>query len=164
MEVNKITLNNFSESLAFGKEGEHRVAIELFNRGFYVMPLYQFSDALAPAIYALSQSYTAPDLIACKDGKVYFVEVKRERQWVRGFNGTETGVTAKLYDGYKRLSDDTGVPLFVVFLQDVQEPTGVYMTEIHNEHTRSWNGRGLSMGYLTHPIVYFTSESLKRLC
>ena len=78
------------------------------------------------------------------------------------YNGVETGLNQKHYLQYKALTDKTGLPVFVVFVQQSQEPTGMYFTEIHNEHTRSWNGCGGS-GYVTPPMIFFTSESLTRI-
>ena len=34
---------NFKESLAFGEEGEEKIAELLINKGFSVLPLYQFT-------------------------------------------------------------------------------------------------------------------------
>lgn len=152
---------NFNEMLAFGQEGEHIVAQALMSNGIYVMPLYQFSDSLAPAIFNTDEKLTCPDLICFEDGKCFFVEVKRKQTWVR-YTGVETGLNLQLYEHYKTLADKTGLPCYVVFLHEKQEPCGTYFTEIHNEHSRSWNGYG-GNGYVTRPEIFFTSESLRRI-
>jgi hypothetical protein len=152
---------NFDEQLAIGQDGEREVAMELLKHGIYTMPLYQFTASMAPVILAMNSKIVCPDLVGFKNGKTFFVESKLKHQWVR-YGGVETGINQRHYSQYKALADKTGIPVFIVFVQKAEDPTGMYFTEIHNENTRSWNGYGGS-GYVNPPMVFFTSESLKRI-
>ena len=45
MEQNK---DNFKNKLFFGQEGEKDIGLKLIEKGFYILPLYQFQDEIAP--------------------------------------------------------------------------------------------------------------------
>lgn len=154
--------DDFQTKLAYGQDGEREIAYKMMQGGFYVLPLYQFTASVAPIIETIKEKHLiSPDLICFKDGKVCFVESKRKNQWVTFTGENETGINLRHYNEYKTLSDETGIPLFLTFLQESKEPTGIYFTEIHNEHTRSWNGYG---NYSSQtPMVFFTSESLTKI-
>ena len=153
--------------LAFGQEGEHIVASLLIASGSYtILPLYQFlSCSFAPQIYTASGSLTSPDLVAMKSGKVMFVECKRKRRWIRWNERVETGLNRKHFQAYLELSQVTGIPLFLFFIHEEQEPTGIYAISLCKTGSmREWNGRNDYTGaYVTKPEVFFASESLTKL-
>jgi hypothetical protein len=161
-------MNNreFIQKLEWGKEGEHIVANKFMEMSCSVMCLYQFEETIAPKIYSLKTKNNCPDLIVFKNGNVVFVDVKRKSEWK--YKPTlSTGIDEDKYNDYKELSNRTGTPFFLVFIQEqnkLNQPTGIYYCNINNEHTRSVGGYYGYNNKLITPMVNFTSESLKRLC
>jgi len=153
---------DFNKQLQYGQDGEREIAARLISNGFAVMPLYQFSASFAPTIYSNNGNYTCPDLMCFSASYQMFVDSKKKRQWVTYSGGKETGINKNHYEAYKKLSDTTGIDMYLVFIHDENEPMGIYITEIHNEHTRSWDGY-YNGNYRCKPMVFFTSESLRRI-
>ena len=131
------TPKSFEEYLVFGEEGEHLVASYLMSKGVTVAPLYQYQrHNTAPFLLSIdsgiSKKHILPDLSCYKDGKAFFVEVKRKNQWwvnhLGGFN--ETGVDARLWEHYKDIALDTKCDVFLFFLHETAEPLGLYYGEI----------------------------------
>ena len=120
----------FQDDLAFGKDGEERVAAKLVQLGFIVSPLYQYEDhKRAPVLFyqlrGAAQTLTHPDLAVF--GKTCcFAEVKRKQRWV-DFDrerGLETGCDLKLWHQYRLVRRVTGLPVWLFFIHERQEPTG----------------------------------------
>lgn len=130
---------NFKESLAFGEEGEEKIAELLINKGFSVLPLYQFTAEFAPKILSEKNNFISPDLTVFKSGKVIFVEVKSKTRWVK-FNGVrETGCNYRNYKHYKTLAETLKIELYLVFNYTEDKPEGVYYINI-NKIGRYWDG------------------------
>ena len=160
-------LVNFDESLKWGQESEREVASKLLNNGVVALPLYQFTSSMAPILLAVEEmkqkNYICPDLICFNNSAVYFAEVKRKTNWVNFTGKNETGIDMRSYEQYKALSDKTGVPFYIVFVHEGNNgPSGIFITNIKNEHTRSWDGRDIMGNYRGKPEIFFVSESLKK--
>ena len=155
---------SFKEALQYGQEGEHIVAALCLSQSFSVMTLYQFTASTAPLILCNTSSFTSPDLMLWKQGKSWFAEVKRKNQWVRFDGNVETGLNYRHYLEYKSLSDKTGIPCILFFIQENEQPTGIYIVDIHNTNTRYWKGMNNDWGIVKQPpMLFFTSESLTRI-
>ena len=153
---------SFNEALEYGKEGEEIIASIFLSQSFSVMPLYQFEASSAPLIYYGTSSFISPDLMLWKNGTSYYVEVKRKSEW-KYIPTNSTGIDKRLYEKYKALSDATGIKLFLFFIQEKMKPTGIYWCEIHNEHTRSFNGYTGYNNKFVPPMITFISESLTKI-
>tara|TARA_R100001443_G_scaffold4451_1_gene13008 strand:- start:271 stop:756 length:486 start_codon:yes stop_codon:yes gene_type:complete len=130
---------NFKEKLAFGQQGEKLIAEKLIKKGFNVMPLYQFSDDLAPQIISKKQNYISPDLICFKNGKSIFIEVKSKKKWVN-YNGIiETGCNYKHYKHYKELAIKTNLDVFIFFNHVKGNYQGIYYVNVLTTG-RYWDG------------------------
>jgi len=177
----------FSEALAFGKDGEHRIAQALLRRGNTVVPLYQYlnHDAAPVALLPNEQNgvraVILPDLTVWSiNGTVRFVEVKRKQRWVSFMPHLETGFNAHLFDEYLTLQRRTKTPIHVFFLHEVQPPTGVFVGNLEEmaQRVRIWNGKAQALQiieqdhelrvtevtrHVTKALALFPFDTLKRL-
>jgi hypothetical protein len=169
---------SFAEHLAFGEEGENLIAQVLINRGVIVSPLYQYEGhSKPPAVYCAEGTLTHPDLTCWSKGKNFFAEIKRKNRWVepwarghlpgggeRDGRGLETGFNTRLYENYRKVSEQTGAPLWVFFIHERQEPCGVFIARLADlaRHARFWDGRSPKGKYVSKPEVLFPQYTLRR--
>lgn len=159
---------SFKNELKFGQEGEHEVASILLGKGISVLPLYQFENTIhAPCILTEFENIICPDLICFKNA-CFMVEVKTKRQWVE-YNGVkETGFNEKHYNHYKKITQATGMKVYVFFNHKQNglngyksEPLGIFYTELEN-YTRFWDG--IVNGKKVHQATYFYNiDILKKI-
>lgn len=159
-----MSARTFDESLAFGAEGEDRVARWLIRRGVVVLPLYQFeSHASAPMLFEAQGAMTCPDL-ACFGGRAFFAEVKRKGRWIRWGNRMETGCNLRLWRDYCRVADRAGVSVFLFFLHDSGERQGLYFasTATLMPFLREWDGRHhQNRARISPPLALFPIQALR---
>jgi len=155
-------LKSFEDYLEFGKEGEHYVANWLIGRGNVVAPLYQYNNHNKAPVILWDESgrriqCVLPDLQCYKHSKAWFAEVKRKNQWWQG-EYFETGVDIRLWKHYQKVRQQTGCDVWIFFLHENMEPTGLFAGEVmalHSQGPRIWeNGT---------PLVFFRREWLKRV-
>lgn len=157
------TRKSFSEMLAFGQEGEHKIAEMLISKGYTLLSLYQFEGTQhAPYFLNSSGMVVSPDLVCAKKGRVFFVEVKTKTRWSQNASREiETGIDFRLYNHYLRLYNETNVDLWLVFNHEASEPTGVYAVHINTLYNRYWDGKHFKTGaYITTPKVFWLYSSL----
>jgi hypothetical protein len=156
--------SNFSQSLAFGSEGEHIIGGLLMSQSFYVLPHYQFANTdVVPKFLSISGSLSSPDMFVVKGGQLNYVECKVKRRWVRWDGKLETGIDRDDYNSYLTSSRDTGVPCRVFFIHIKQEPKGIFMVNVDNPNTRSWTGYSPDNSKIQKPMVFWPVEELKQL-
>jgi hypothetical protein len=169
---------SFAEHLAFGEEGENLIAQALIRRGAIVSPLYQYEGhSKPPAVYCAEGTLTHPDLTCWSKGKNFFAEIKRKQRWVhpwaRGHlpgggeqdgRGLETGFNARLYENYRKVSAQTGAPLWVFFIHEKEEPCGVFIARLADlePHARLWDGRRRGGERISKPEALFPHRALRR--
>lgn len=158
----------FDEALAFGVDGEHRVSEMLQRRGVKVLPLYQFENHdRAPMLLfrddGLSVERVLPDLTCWKGERVFFAEIKRKQRWVRHVRPLETGLNLRLWEEYTVVQQETGCPVWLFFLHEVEPPLGLFAGSLDrlSPHGRWWDGRNESTGeYVRPPMVLFPHSAL----
>lgn len=164
---------DFSASLAFGQEGEHLIAEALLRRGCAVSPLYQFQTHDAAPVMLWRQNgelakCILPDLTVWSSTReVLFVEVKRKTRWVTYEAHKETGFNQRHFDHYLELRQRLGTPIWVFFLHEQREPTGVYVGEISalEKSIRRWDGMIVGTPYRASvPLALFPIHTLRRWC
>lgn len=155
---------SFEEKLAFGKEGEHEVGEYFMNRGYSLLPLYQFEDKLAPKIYTNSGVIISPDIFVSGRHKAFWVEVKTKKRWIK-FKGTlETGLNNRHYDEYIKIRQNTGLPLYVVFNHKEDDPNGFFFVDIATPYKRIWDGINCATGRrISPPLVLWNKEMLTKI-
>ena len=137
---------NFRENLQTGRVAESKIAKWMIRRGFSVLPVYEIAEQQykGPQLFTCNGSFVAPDMLVMKTGgPVLFVEAKCKSgfTWSRMYSRFETGIYQKHYTDYLAVKKQTGLPLWVLFLQNgcavkdapsdkPNSPRGLYGNEI----------------------------------
>lgn len=113
----------FAESLERGREGERRVANILRERGWHIVPSYDFSGSdgdKAPKMYGPRRSFVIPDLDASRDGLRIWVEVKTKSRAVlwRKSGELRHGVETRLIEHYRQVERITGCDVWLVICEE----------------------------------------------
>ncbi len=95
----------------------------LQQRGYYILPAYDYSgwqDAKAPKLQCGTAGLVMPDLLACKDGKMQWFEVKlKDRADLHRKSGALcTGFAYRHYCDYLEVAYITGIPIWMVFIHE----------------------------------------------
>jgi hypothetical protein len=142
-------LESFKKLLEFGEEGEKEVALKLLNKGYTVLPLYQFNKEHSPFLLS-------------KQGKEsIYVEVKSKRQWNITNGIIETGFNLKQYNEYKIIQDKTQKKVFIVF-NHKGEHEGFYITSLDNIH-RIWYGENKKGEKKYKSLVFYKKNNLTKI-
>lgn len=171
-------MDSFERSLAFGQRGEQTVSEWLQSRGHLVFPAYEKegSDYKGPQLFSSSGDLILPDLLAFRDGKAIWFEVKRKTcfTWHRLTRRWVTGIDLHHYQQYLEVRRRVGLPVWLVFhhpesvpdTRDVDRgcpdlcPSGLFgnsidkLKESENHRHSNWGKSGM---------VYWASDSLRML-
>lgn len=123
---------NFEEALKYGKTFETIVTNWLIDKGYYVSPKYLFKgekNNQAPVLLGKEKDLTLPDIDAAKDGKRVWFECKRK---LRMFKHPATGVSCRLYNNYKKVQEETGTDVFIIFWDYTNEINEIYGNYLKN--------------------------------
>lgn len=156
---------DFDSLLHFGEEGEKEMAALLMARGNKIIPLYQFNNEKSPLMFGNNYSYILPDLTCIKSGQCFFVEVKTKQRWGYWMGQKETGCDERLYKHYKKVAEDTELPVYIFFNHKEDPPIGIYFCNILNEEPyRRWDGlNSKTKEQINKPIVFWEIKQLKEL-
>lgn len=155
---------SFELKLAYGKEGEHEVGEYFTGLNYSILPLYQFNDDIAPKLYTANTTVTAPDLFVFGNGKYFWVEVKTKNRWIKYLNSIETGCNERHYLEYLKISEITGLPVYLLFNHKEIEPTGYYCTDVNRQPNRIWDGINCSNGLrVSPPMALWLITDLKKI-
>lgn len=171
-------MGKFESSLAFGQEGEQTVSEWLQARGHMVFPAYEKEggDFKGPQLFSASGDLVLPDLLAFRDSKAIWFEVKRKTcfTWHRLTRKWVTGIDQHHYEQYQEVGARTGVPVWLMFYHPLDTPgardiahgcpascpAGLFGNNIdtlsgcESHRHANWGKRGM---------VYWASDSLKKL-
>lgn len=111
----------FEDSVALGREYEIAVSKFLQRRGWSVLPAYDYSgkgDSKAPRLMNMEGGLVVPDLLACRNGKTRWFEVKWKTRadFTRMTQRMETGVDGRLYQHYRQVKHQSGQQVWIVFV------------------------------------------------
>lgn len=111
-----------SPEFAKGSEAERRVADWLRQRGWYVIPSYDYSGAggdKPPRLEGLAARYAVPDLDVARDGRRRWVEVKYKSTSPLFHNmGCRThGIDSRLLAQYRAVERITGTDCWLAIYQ-----------------------------------------------
>ena len=111
--------SDFAQKLALGNQYERLVSDWLMTKGWRLLAAYEYSgEDKAPRLMALDgDSLIVPDLLAAKDGKALWFEVKfkTSSDFTRITKRQETGISARLADHYSRVETISGIPVWLIF-------------------------------------------------
>ena len=113
---------SFAENLQTGRVAESMIGKWMIKRGFSVLPVYELAEQRykGPQLFSMDGEFVAPDMLAFKPGfPALFVEAKCKSgfTWSRKYGRFETGIDFRHYMDYQRVAEKTGLPLWILFLQ-----------------------------------------------
>ena len=169
-------MGNFEQALAFGQQGEKTVSEWLQSRGHMVFPAYEKEggECKGPQLFAKSGDLVLPDMLAFREGRSVWFEVKRKTcfTWHRNSQQWATGIDLHHYEQYIAVSKKTNLPVWIVFLHPTEipdpcdlrngcppkSPVGMFGGEL-NYLWRNENHR--STRYGRKGMVYWAHDKLK---
>ncbi|TXH15941.1 MAG: hypothetical protein E6R03_06390 [Hyphomicrobiaceae bacterium] len=180
----------FVEQLRRGQTlGEGPIAAWLMSRGNSVLPVYEkeIDTGKGPQLFTSKAGFAAPDLLTFNKARgPIFVEAKYKTvfTWYRSRNVWTTGIDLRHYDEYKRVAEETGLPVWLLFFHDrstpdnkdlrwncpLDSPTGLYgnclSVLMHCESHRALPKDTQRLGHVGHGasgMVYWAEHSLVKL-
>jgi hypothetical protein len=121
-----------------GQEAEQELATFLGHRGYMVIPISSFTNNTGAKISApmlvVGDSYSvSPDLLAIKDGKSMWIEVKRKSvpAYFYKWHCWVHGVDRQNIEAYRKAQKASGHPLFICVLEDKSPLTPDLYLEWH---------------------------------
>lgn len=163
---------SFSESLAVGRAGEAAISQWMRSRGHSVLPVYEkiIDEGKGPQLFTPSRQLIAPDLLAFKQGKAFWIEAKHKSAftWHRITSQWVTGVDLRHYEDYCQIDDETPWPVWLLFLHaggqakdsPPNSPSGLFggplnwLRKSENHRHENWGRSGM---------VYWAEKSLKKI-
>jgi hypothetical protein len=125
---------SFDNNLKDGRVAESKIARWLMRRGFCVLPVYDVAEQQhkGPQLFSCDGEFVAPDMLALKmGGPILFVEAKCKAGWTHYHkeDRVETGIDWRHYLDYQKVAARTGLPLWILFLQNGQQTKGTRLDE-----------------------------------
>jgi hypothetical protein len=131
---------------ARGRAGEQVVAAWLQERGWYVIPSYDYCGEdgnKAPKLMGLRTSYPVPDLDVARNGVRRWVEVKTKTaaSLFRKTNSLDHGIEHRLYESYLRVAAETGTECWIaVYETSTGDLLCQRLTELGEPRKSTMNG------------------------
>lgn len=155
-------LESFKKLLEFGEEGEKEVALKLLNKGYTILPLYQFNKEHAPFLLTKKGKITLPDLYCYYENKEsIYIEVKSKKQWNITNGIIETGFDLKHFKEYKKIQEKTQKEVWIVF-NHKGKYEGFYTIKLNNFH-RIWDGKNNNGIKKFKPLVFYKKDDLEKI-
>lgn len=104
-----------------GRAGEQRVSAWFQERGWYVIPSYDYSGSerdKAPKLKGLLDGFPVPDLDIARNGCRRWVEVKVKKSAIMGIISGEPEHGIEHYDDYMRVARETGTEAWLAILEE----------------------------------------------
>lgn len=169
-------MSRFASNLATGQLGESLIARWCMSRGNSLIPVYEkeIDTGKGPRFFSPEGQFVAPDMFLIP--AMMFIEAKHKTvfSWHRITGEWCTGIDLNHYEGYRKVQDISGRPVWLLFLhrssvpdeRDIaggcpkECPTGLFGEDlrylVQNEHHRHQNwGR--------YGMVYWSSTTLRLL-
>ena len=145
-----------------GHSGEKMIADLLRERGWYVIPSYDYTgedDNKAPRLQGLRESLVIPDLDIAKDGVRRWAEVKTKEEvnWTVITQRFEHGIPLRHYQHYLKVQSITGCEVWL-FIYEVKTGDVLYAKiDALSRVKREYNGNKMSRG----GMVFFPRDAFK---
>ena len=155
----------FERQLQRSRAIEIAVGQWLMRRGWAVLAVYDYSgkdDKKAPRLETLpaNESLVTPDLLAARAGQpMCWVEVKLKggASFYRKEQRYVTGISARLWDEYRKVQARTGVDVWIVFVHEKQHEIVGNTIDRLRPHARYDNSP--EMG----PMQFFPCAALRKV-
>jgi len=118
----------FEDKLKIGRVAENEIVAWLRSRGNGVVTVYEIEhkSGLGPRFFGKDRAFIAPDILLFNGGgRVLWCETKHKTvfSWYRIDGCWETGIDSRHYDEYLKVADETGLPVWLVFLHRTSTPS-----------------------------------------
>lgn len=111
---------SFEKNLGFGKVAESQIAQWLRRGGWAILPVYEklIDEGKGPQLYTASTELVAPDLLAFRERRVLWIEVKHKTAftWHRKTERWVTGIDQRHYEDYLSVEKQSPWPVYLLFL------------------------------------------------
>lgn len=165
----------WEEKWAEGRQYEEEAMRILMREGYMVLPVANLSGGphapTGPSIEGEKRRLAAPDILAFKDGKPTWVEVKYKeaRSFYRNGNRWEVGIPTGQMRGYLEVEKATGIPVTLAVITGDTESLHVARLKDTCLSSREYEGPGMPVrmtflwldeqaGFSTIPRVVGTKE------
>jgi hypothetical protein len=132
-----------------GRGGERRVAEQLIERGWYVIPSYDYSgeDDHAPRMEGRAGCYILPDLDISKGGKRRWAEVKTKTEAAFFYKTSELvhGIPVRHLEHYRRVEAESGCEVWL-FIYEISTAALLYSKLSELGEGQRYTGRKMSNG------------------
>ena len=162
-------MTGFKKNLLRGRLTESAVIRWLMARGNSIVPINDIDskeDFKGPRIFAPDADLIAPDILIYRSEKALWVEVKDKSTWTeyKKEGVLQTGIDLPCWEDYLRIAKESGIPVYLLFLQRSGGPAGLYCGEVNGlkekiHHT--WHGQyrpGRKSG-----MVYWNIDALTKI-
>jgi len=119
----------FQQSLEHGQAGESAISQWLQDRGCAVFPAYEklLDTGKGPQLFTAKGNFVLPDLLVFGEGaeKIFWVEAKTKTHfcWHRISQTWRTGIDLCQYWHYREVQENTGIPVWLMFLHIESKPS-----------------------------------------
>lgn len=148
-----------------GRTGERAVADWLQQRGWYVVPSYDYSGedgTKAPRLQGARDGFVVPDLDVSKNGKRLWAEVKTKTAatYTLVMRRHEHGIPLRHYRAYQRVQRITGCDVWLFIVEQQAQTLLAGSIDRLDAHKRIYQGRRMDHG----GMVFFPRDAflLKR--
>jgi hypothetical protein len=155
---------NFRETREWlkGHNGELLVAKMLQDKGWFVIPSYDYSgedNNKAPKLQGLSACYVIPDLDISKDGRRMWAEVKTKSEptFTRITQRYEHGIPRRHYLHYLKVQEVTGCDVWLFIYEESSGEVLCGAINALSECRREYDGWKMSNG----GMVFFPRDAFK---
>lgn len=144
-----------------GNNGERFVAEFLQEKGYYVIPSYDYSgedNNKAPKMQGKKTAYVIPDLDICRAGLRRWVEVKTKTEATE-FKKTgelQHGIDVRHFESYLRVQDESGNEVYLAIYELTPRPVILIASLAHLEANVDHHGtsRGAKMLYWDRKVFH----------
>lgn len=113
---------DFAVNLAFGRIAESKISEWLQKCGNVVSDMTNTKGlpGTGPRVFTKFGALVTPDFLVAKGGRANWVEAKHKSAftWYRKKRRWVTGIDISKYEHYRRVRDGSGIPLWLLFLQE----------------------------------------------
>lgn len=147
-----------------GEIMERRTARWLGQRDASVLPVYDFSglaDDKPPRLIG-KRLLVMPDLLVCKDGRSYWLEVKLKVSATlhRKSGVLETGLSRRLCEQYLQVQKLSGLDVYLLFAHEKEDEVRIALLSTLWEMRREY--RGTKMGWAG--MAFFPYYKIPKVC
>lgn len=134
-----------------GRSGERAVADWLQDRGWWIVPSYDYSgeeDNKAPRLQGAACGLVIPDLDISKQGKRLWAEVKTKAAatFYRKLNRDEHGINRRLWRHYHQVQDITGTHVWIFVVEESTQMLLAEALDVLDQDMREYNGDKMGRG------------------